>query len=208
MLFPSTKFPFLVDPKQISVILKVKNSLSSFCNFSPFHLKFLPNSLFQFSFFFFPLFLFFLPYLFSDRLAEISRSEVSWGHSNPCLLRHCCPPLLMCMLTPLTHTPSNPSTPGCRQVQIENRMFIIMNLGNFQYGRPTKCSTVLAKSLGKRHRRTFRQSCAIDPSPESPGIQHSRTRNLSLKLPNALAFNKDRSTVLQHLHHLNSVTKV
>ena len=63
-----------------------------------------------------------------------------------------------------------------------------MNLGNFQYGRPTKCSTVLAKSLGKRHRRTFRQSCAIDPSPESPGIQHSRTRNLSLQVTKCPGF--------------------
>ena len=96
--FSQYKISSLVDPKQISVILKVKKGLSSFCNFSSFHFpSFSPNfypSLFQFSFFFSTISVF----PFSDRLAEISRSEVSWGHSTPCLLRHCCPPLLMCML--------------------------------------------------------------------------------------------------------------
>ena len=64
---------------------KEKKGLSSFCNFSPFH--------FQFSTFLFSIFRLFysiFPCLsFPGRSTEISQSEVSGGHSAPCLLHHC-----------------------------------------------------------------------------------------------------------------------
>ena len=91
--FPSRKFPFLVDPKQISVVWKVKSkkkkkkrvlSFSFHFQFStfPFFSDF-PSFLLQFPFF---------PFLsFPGRSAEISRSEVSGGAlcpPAPRLLRH------------------------------------------------------------------------------------------------------------------------
>ena len=61
--FSQYRISILVDPKQISVILKVKKGLSSFCNFSSFHFKFLP---FAFSIFllFFHYFCFSFPIFF------------------------------------------------------------------------------------------------------------------------------------------------
>ena len=84
VVFPDF-FPILVDPKQISVVLKTekqkkkkkkkkKKVISSFFNFSSFH--------FQFSFFSAPFSLF--PCLsFPGTSAEISRSEVLGGTLSP-----------------------------------------------------------------------------------------------------------------------------
>ena len=66
-----------------------KKVLSSFCDFSTFHFQFytFPFTIFLIFFYIFTPFPFFPCLFFPGRLAEISRSEVSGGHSAP-LLRH------------------------------------------------------------------------------------------------------------------------
>ena len=89
MLFPGGQFPFwLVDPKQISMVLKSekqkrkkKRVLSLPCNFSSLH--------FQFStspppfFCYFRSFLLHFPFSFPNRSAKISWWEVSGGTLSP-----------------------------------------------------------------------------------------------------------------------------
>ena len=96
MLFPGRKFPFWLTQNKFQSFLKSekqkkkkkkrreRSSPHSSCfNFFLHSIFIFQPSLSQFSFFPAPISLFSLPLSFPNRSAEISRSEVSGGHSAP-----------------------------------------------------------------------------------------------------------------------------
>ena len=139
----------MVEPKQISVVLKSekqkqinnkkikkkkKKVLSLFCNFSTFHFHFFtfPFTIFLPFFSIFTPFPFFPCLFFPGRSAEISRSEVSGGHSAPC------PPPVTPLRSRIKHHHSDEVC--CSSLENVNINFLLLSSFSVSFFTFIKCS--------------------------------------------------------------------